>query len=132
MVSDAQQTRPQAGHLQADISNHVVRLFADYTGRGPTKARTTIRGNIVCCVTQDTMTKAERRLVAEGEAEIVQSVRRKFQQTMRGDLVTGVAEMTGRNVVSFLSDHDPIPDYASDVFILDGPVDERPEGDAAP
>jgi hypothetical protein len=45
------------GYLNAAISNQVVRLFAEYTGRGPTKAHTSIRDNVVACVTQDTMTK---------------------------------------------------------------------------
>jgi uncharacterized protein YbcI len=35
------------GALAAAISNHVVRLFAEYTGRGPTRARTIIRNQIV-------------------------------------------------------------------------------------
>jgi uncharacterized protein YbcI len=35
------------GSLSAAISNHVVRLFAEYTGRGPTRARTTIRDGVV-------------------------------------------------------------------------------------
>jgi uncharacterized protein YbcI len=114
------------GSLKADISRHVVRLFAEYTGRGPTKASTTIRDNVIACVTQDTMTKAERRLVADGEAELVVTIRRKFQATMREDLVSGVELLTGRTVVAFMSDHDAGPDYAVEVFVLDGPPEFSP------
>ena len=101
--------------------------MAEYTGRGPTRARTTIRDDVVVCVTQDNMTKGERRLVAAGEAEAVTSIRRKFQVTMNDDLVGGVEMLTGRKVVSFLSDHDSVSDHAVEVFILDGPPrrDER-------
>jgi uncharacterized protein YbcI len=113
-------TERAAGSLSADISTLVVRLFAEYTGRGPTKARTTIRDDTVTCVTQDTMTKAERRLVAEGETDLVVTIRRKFQTTMREDLVGGVELLTGRKVLSFMSDHDADHDYAAEVFILDG------------
>jgi uncharacterized protein YbcI len=49
------------GSLSAAISRLIVRLFAEYTGRGPTKARTTIRDNVVVCIAEDNMTKAERR-----------------------------------------------------------------------
>ena len=108
------------GSLSAAISNHVVRLFAEYTGRGPTRARTTIRDGVVVCVTEDTMTKAERRLTQEGEGELVVTVRRRFQSTMRDDLVAGVELLTGRRVVSFLSDHDADADMAAEVFVLDG------------
>src|SRR3954469_19481428 len=93
------------GSLSAAISNLVVRLFAEYTGRGPTKARTTIRDNVVLCMTEDNMTKAERRLVQEGEDELVVTIRRRFQRTMQDDLVAGIEVLTGRKVVSFLSDH---------------------------
>jgi uncharacterized protein YbcI len=107
--------------LPMEISNLVVRLFAEYTGRGPTRARTTIRDAVFVCVTEDNMTKGERRLVAEGEGEAVTSIRRKFQVTMHDDLVGGVEMLTGRKVLSFLSDHDSANDYAAEVFILDGP-----------
>jgi uncharacterized protein YbcI len=114
-------TERASGSLSADISRLVVRLVAEYTGRGPTKARTTIRDDTVICVTQDNMTKAERRLAAEGETDLVITIRRKFQTTMRDDLVGGIEILTGRKVLSFMSDHDAENDYAAEVFILDGP-----------
>jgi uncharacterized protein YbcI len=121
MAEREPQTDRAPGSLSADISRLVVRLVADYTGRGPTRARTTIRDDTIICVTQDNMTKAERRLAAEGETDLVVTIRRKFQSTMREDLVGGVELLTGRKVLSFMSDHDADNDYAAEVFILDGP-----------
>ena len=121
MAANEPHTERASGSLSADISRLVVRLVAEYTGRGPTKARTTIRDDTVICVTQDNMTKAERRLAAEGETDLVITIRRKFQTTMRDDLVGGIEILTGRNVLSFMSDHDAENDYAAEVFILDGP-----------
>ena len=115
------------GSLPAAISRHVVRLFSEYTGRGPTRVRTTIRDRVVLCVAQDNMTKGERRLVERGEAESVVSIRRKFQSTMREDLVAGVELLTGRKVVSFMSDHDAVTDHAAEVFVLDGDPEWSPE-----
>jgi len=131
VATDEPQTERTSGALSADISRLVVGTVADYTGRGPTKARTTIREDTVICVTQDNLTKAERRLVAEGETELVITIRRKFQSTMREELIGGVERLTGRRVVSFMSDHDADHDYAAEVFILEGPpiVDgRRPPG----
>jgi len=124
-------TERAPGSLSADISRLVVRLVAEYTGRGPTRARTTIRDDTIICVTQDNMTKAERRLATEGETDLVVTIRRKFQTTMRDDLVGGIEILTGRKVLSFMSDHDADHDYAAEIFILDGPpnhhtTDERP------
>jgi uncharacterized protein YbcI len=120
-VSDTETHRRPFDSLPAAISRHVVRLFAEYTGRGPTKARTSIRDNVIVCLTEDTMTKAERRLVQEGENDLVVTVRRKFQATMRDDLVGGIELLTGRKVLSFMSDHDANYDCAAEVFLLDGP-----------
>ena len=108
------------GSLASAISSHVVRLFSEYTGRGPTRARTFIRGNVVVCVTHDNMTKGERRLVEAGRADTVTSIRRTFQTTMRDDLVAGIETLTDRNVISFMSDHDAATDHAAEVFVLDG------------
>ena len=121
MATNEPHTERASGSLSADISRLVVRLVAEYTGRGPTKARTAIRDDTVICVTQDNLTKAERRLAAEGETALVVTIRRKFQTTMRDDLVGGVELLTGRKVLSFMSDHDADNDYAAEVFILDGP-----------
>jgi uncharacterized protein YbcI len=117
--AEPQQRTPRS--LTAEISTHVVRLFAEYTGRGPNQARTIIDGHVVICVTHNSMTKAERRLVQEGEADLVVSIRRTFQTTMRGDLADAVEAVTGQKVLSFMSDHDAEHDYAAEVFVLDGP-----------
>ena len=117
------------GSLAAAISNLIVRLFAEYTGRGPTKARTSIRDDVIVCITQDNLTKGERRLTEEGEGGTVVSIRRKFQTTMCDDLVAGVEVLTNRKVVSFLSDHDADHDYAAEVFVLDGPPQRNGEAD---
>src|SRR5215212_10640367 len=118
--------------LPMEISNLIVRLFSEYTGRGPNKARTIIRDNLVICVTHGNMTKGERRLVQEGEGAMVVSIRRKFQTTMRDDLIGGIELLTGRKVVSFMSDHNAETDHAAEVFVLDGPPhvsDATPAGD---
>ena len=47
----------------ATISDAAVRLLREYTGRGPTGARTTISHDSVMIVLRDTLTKGERMLV---------------------------------------------------------------------
>ena len=67
------------------------------------------------------MTKAERRLTQEGENDLVVTIRRKFQTTMADDLIGGIEVLTGRKVVSFMSDHNAETDHAAEIFVLDGP-----------
>lgn len=90
----------------------------DYTGRGPTHAQTTITDNLVVVVLRDTLLKAEHSLVEDGEAHAVMSMRRRYQETMREELVALVAEQIGRPVEAFLSDNAIDPDIAVEVFVL--------------
>ena len=108
------------GHGQATaISTAVVKAYVDYLGRGPTKARAVVGGNIASVVLEDTLTKAERRLVEAGHGDDVVRNRRVLQQTMREELVARVEEILGRRVIAFLSDHQPDPDYAVETFVLE-------------
>lgn len=107
------------GALAAAISNAMVGLLHRYTGRGPTRARTTIDGNVIVCVMGATLTKGEQSLVADGKHEVVLHSRRAFQDTMQADAVTAVQEISGRRVVAFMSNNHIDPDLAVEVFILE-------------
>ena len=112
-----------AGSKAAAISNMVVRLTSQYTGRGPTKARTYINDDLVTVVLQDSLTKGERTLVGHGDRELVLSTRKAFQDAMEDDFVVGIHEILGREVVAFLSANRAEPDYAVESFILAPAVD---------
>ena len=116
------------GSLNRDVSTAMVALYKDYMGRGPTKAQTTINHNLVVCVLRDAMTKGERKLADTNRGDVVVKIRHTFQQTMRDDAVAAVERLTGRHVIAFLSDHDPGPDVAVEVFVL-APLSE--DGDVA-
>jgi uncharacterized protein YbcI len=116
------------GQLATALSNAVVSIYAEYLGRGPTRARTVLGPNLVTVVLQDTFTKAERRLVEAGEERIVVDTRRTFQRTMSGDLVASVERITGRTVSAFLSDQSAHPDVAVEVFVLAPTMDPAEDG----
>jgi uncharacterized protein YbcI len=122
---------PQAptGSVAAAISNAAVKLLSEYTGRGPTKARTTISGDLVVILLADTMTKAEKTLATNGEAKFVLDMRHRFQLAMRDDLVRAVEVATDRKVVAFMSDNHIDPDMAAEVFVLEPQVE--PVGEEA-
>jgi uncharacterized protein YbcI len=117
--------RPAAGEISATISRAIVRVHRDYLGRGPTKARTSIRDNTVVVLMEDTLTKAERSLIVDGKQDEVLRTRHSFQMTMRADMVAAVEGATGRNVIAFMSDNHVEPDLACEIFVLEpepGPV----------
>jgi uncharacterized protein YbcI len=118
------------GSKAAAISNHVVRTMSEYTGRGPTKARTYVNDDVVTCVLQDTLTKGERSLVSDDLCDLVLAMRKAYQGTMRTDLVNGVEEILGRKVNAFMSDNHIAPDVAVEVFVL-APVVSSPRDNGA-
>jgi uncharacterized protein YbcI len=126
--------RSGSGEVNAAISNALVRLHREYLGRGPTKARTSIRDNTVLVLMQDTLTKAEQSLIADGKQDEVLQTRHSFQMTMRSDMVAAVEGITGRTVVAFMSDNHIAPDLACEIFVLeaeslsDGLVEAGDEG----
>lgn len=128
----SQEAPSHRGEAAQAISNAVVRLLRDYTGRGPTQAYTTITESHVLIVLRDTLLKGERILVNDGHVAAVIDMRRRFQRTMREDLIAAVVEHTGREVAAFLSDHHVDPDIAVEVFILKPrPTGERDAAAAA-
>jgi uncharacterized protein YbcI len=105
--------------MAARISTMVVGHVSSYTGRGPTRAWTSIDEDLVCVVLRDTLTKGERSLVADDRAQLVLDMRKAYQSTMRRDLVAGVEAITGRKVIAFLSDNHIDPDIAIESFVLE-------------
>jgi uncharacterized protein YbcI len=116
------------GEVAAAISNAVVRLLSEYTGRGPTKARTHLSKDLVTVVLHDTLTKGERSLVSEGDATIVLETRKAFQNAMKDDLVKAVEQHTGRQVHAFLSANSIEPDIAVETFLLEAEVEGGSNG----
>jgi uncharacterized protein YbcI len=111
--------RRQQGELAAAISNTVVAALARTTGRGPTKARTTLGENGVFVVLQDSLTTGERTLADAGEGAAVLDLRRRWQRVMQADVSREIEQLTGRKVIGFMSDHHIDPDLAVEVFVLE-------------
>jgi uncharacterized protein YbcI len=111
--------RVVTGSVASAISNGIVKTFAEYVGRGPTKARTTIDGDTVTTVLGGILTKAEHRLIVDGEAGMVLMLRQRYQQTMREDLIAVVEAATERKVIAFMSGNDLDADMCGEVFSLE-------------
>ena len=106
------------GILAAAISNGIVSLMHRYTGRGPVRARTTIDDNVISCVLGETLTKAEQQLVENGKEKVVLRGRRAIHDTLEDEAITLVEELTGRDVVAFVSNIHIDPDLAVATFVL--------------
>ena len=109
--------------LPAAISNAIVRLLREYTGRGPTKARTTIRDNVVLVMLEQSLTKGEKSLAAKGLGDKVIDIRHAFQESMRAESSDKISELTGRQVTAMLSANHLDPDIGAEIYVLDAPPD---------
>jgi uncharacterized protein YbcI len=128
----AEQERSESSKSpRLQISNGMVALMREWTGRGPTKATTTIVGDMVIVRLEDVLLKAESTLIAKDHAGAVLDMRRRFQLAMRDSMVALVEEALGRKVDAFLSDQHFDPDIALEMFILGPPDETHSAGDSS-
>jgi uncharacterized protein YbcI len=104
--------------VAAAISNAIVGIHREHFGRGASRARTVMGADYVICFLEDIYTPVERTLIEAGRFESVQETRGAFQDTMRQTFSDAVEELTGREVVGFLSQVHVDPDLAVETFIL--------------
>jgi len=123
---DSPQDHAEGTALNGAISQAIVRLMAECTGRGPTKARTTIDRDLVVVLLGNSLTPGERYLADSDRSEQVIEMRRAYQDAMRSDCVAAVEDLTGRAVIAFMSANHIEPDLAAEVFVL------KPESTTSP
>lgn len=128
MLNEIERERPPGSSIYLAISNAVVGVMRDYTGRGPTRARTTIRDNVVLVMLEHTLTKGEQVLVEKGRGDKVLDLRREYQEAMREEGSARVAELCGRRVVAMMSANHLDPDLAAEIYVLDSPPDLQGAG----
>lgn len=107
-----------SGEARERIGSEIVRLQSEYYGRGPSKAKTHVEGDVVVVVLEESFTRAEKTLISRGEADGIQDIRRRFQRAMADQFKAVVEQATGRQVRSFFSDTDLEQDVSVEVFIL--------------
>jgi uncharacterized protein YbcI len=124
-MSAIRDDRPSTASKHAAISREIVRLLREYTGRGPTKARTHINRDLITVVLEDTLTMGERSLIADGKDQHVLATRKAFQETMSSKMVAAVEQHSGRQVLAFLSANHIDPDIAVETFVLVPDIDDE-------
>ena len=118
----AEGDRSSLGEVRAAISKEIVRLQAEYYGKGPTRAKTYIVEDLVVVVLEESFTRAEKTLAERGEKDAIEHIRRRFQQQMAEEFSSVVEQATGRKVRVFLSETNIDQDVSVETFLL---ADER-------
>jgi uncharacterized protein YbcI len=116
------------GELLSAISNRMVQLHKRYYGKGPTKARSYVMGDLVVCLMRGGFTKAEETLIESGRASLVHEQRSEFQVALREEFTGAIAEITGRGVIAFMSNTHVDPPLIVEIFLLAPDLNGGPPG----
>jgi uncharacterized protein YbcI len=118
------ETPPLAGgHLLAAISTSIVGILRDHYGRGPMKAKTYALDDIIVVVMRGSgFTPLEQTIMDSGDPDRVIAMREDFQRVMANRYRQTIKDLTGRNVVAFISQAHVEPDITVEMFFMDGPL----------
>jgi uncharacterized protein YbcI len=120
----------------AEISREIVRLYARFYGRGPTRARTIWQSDVIVVVLGEVFTRAETVLLGTGHFDQVRLQRGAFHAGLEPLFRHTIERITGRSVRAFLSQVSE-EGVAAEVFVLvrtsesGDPVPQWLDGDAA-
>jgi uncharacterized protein YbcI len=130
-VDDSKKSAPSdavdrlaGGRLLAAISTAFVAILRDHYGRGPMKAKTYALDDLIVVVMRGSgFTPLEQTIMDSGDPDRVIAMREDFQRVMADRYRTTIRELTGRNVVAFLSQAHVEPDITIEIFFVDGPLE---------
>ena len=112
------------GHLLTAISTSIVGILREHYGRGPMKAKTYALDDIIVVVMRGSgFTSLEQTIMDSGEPDRIVAMRHDFQRMMTKRFTDTIEELTGRNVVAFLSQAHVEPDITIEIFFIDGPLE---------
>jgi uncharacterized protein YbcI len=108
------------GRQLAAVSNAMVGLHRRYFGRGATKAKTyQVSDDLLLVELRDVYLTVERTLIDRGQVDTVRQTRLTFQQAMFGEFLDAVEEITGRRVLSYVSESITSPEAVLEIFYLE-------------
>jgi uncharacterized protein YbcI len=111
------------GKLLAQISTSIVGILREHYGRGPMKAKTYALDDIIVVVMRGSgFTALEQTHMDSGRPARVVAMREEFQEMMAERYRHTIQQLTGRNVVAFLSQAHVEPDITIEIFFVDGPL----------
>ena len=113
------------GSLRSALANAIVGVMKQYYGKGPTGAKAWILDDYVFVALEGGLARNEETLLADGKADDVRRIRLSFQETMGETVMTAVAEITGRRVLTYHSQivFDPVRTF--EIFVLEPQPQEQ-------
>jgi uncharacterized protein YbcI len=105
--------------LSGQLATTIVGRYRDRFGRGPTEARAYIGRDYALVILGSAQTDVERSLVAGGEVDSVELLRRRVRQMAADDFCEATEKVVGRKVLAMLGDHNAVANTTVLVFLLE-------------
>jgi uncharacterized protein YbcI len=113
------------GELLAAVSNEIVQLHKRCYGKGPTQARSYFMDDLLVTLLRGGFTEVERTLRSRGRKRAVVGQRAEFQNAVADQFVERIEQITGRRVISFMSNTDPDAEVVAEIFVLEPEEQEK-------
>ena len=105
--------------LLAAVTEAMVALHQRYHHREPVSAKTLRLGDdLLACVLAGVYTDVEKTMIELQQTAVVHQTRGAFQNAMQHRFIAAVERLSGRNVLTFISNHHVGPDLEIKLFIL--------------
>src|SRR5579862_9649687 len=109
--------------LLVAVTDAMVALHQRYHHRAPVTAKTLLLGgDLMACVLGGVYTTVEQTMIELQRSTIVQETRSAFQNAMQHKFIAAVEQLSGRDVIAFISNHHVGPDIEIELFMF-RPVD---------
>jgi uncharacterized protein YbcI len=108
--------------LQA-VTDAMIALHERYHNRTPVTAKTRLLGDdLLVCVLGGVYTEVEKTMIELQRSPVVQETRSAFQTATQKKFIDQVEQLTGRQVLAFISNHHVGPDIEIEIFMLKPPT----------
>lgn len=108
------------GQIEAEISDAMVKLQREQTGRGPNQAHTYILEDMIIVRMQEVLTPAERQLTGNPHGQsLVKQFHQQMHEIARKSLEQIIENHTGCRVVSIHNDVSTKSGEQVGIFVLD-------------
>ena len=107
------------------VTEAMVALHERYHHRAPVTAKTLLLGgDLLACVLGGVYTDVEKTMIELQRTVIVQETRSAFQTAMQHKFIAAVEQLSGRDVLAFISNQHVGPDMEIELFMLKPETDE--------
>lgn len=105
--------------LLVAVTDAMVAFHKRYHHRAPVTAKTMLLGgDLLACVLGGVYTDVEKTMIELQQTTVVQETRSAFQTAMQHKFIAAVEDLSGRDVLAFISNHHVGPDVEIELFML--------------